>query len=381
MSSLWQRRRYLTTTHSADLTTAIAVNTAPSFSKDDLSAYTQSLGTFSAPTPDGASPPNPAPPRSAPRRLAPLRSSTNPPPITAHPSPNQALNPATAAMLADTTFLVDTVLNLPPNPPRARLHKVLAMSNWLQGRLSAAAAVANNNNIHPTNNPSPTATTNRTTTSRHINMTTPRHTNTTGATTTNPNPNPNTHTNTNTTNPTTAIHHAVLLSSQLYCRAIQTRQPLASVAQATNVRDLLEAVRDVPADVWEEACKPGAGPGCGPRSGGGGEGEGGGGMGGGGGGGGDAVMLRTLVSVLVAVLPVMMRMVMVGGGGGNPASGSSSGSGSGLGYANSVGGAYGGRGMVVAAVVRLALVDWEGAVRVLGRVVRLQAWLRGVGGG
>jgi hypothetical protein len=52
-----------------------------------------------------------------------------------------------------------------------------------------------------------------------------------------------------------------------------------------------------------------------------------------------------------------------------------------LDYANSVGCAYGGRGMVVAAVVRLALVDWEGAVRVLGRVVRLQAWLRGVGGG
>ncbi|EAQ88562.1 predicted protein [Chaetomium globosum CBS 148.51] len=292
----------------ADLATAVAVDTTPSFSEADLSAYRQSLGASSAPTLNGASPPNPAAPRPTPRRSALFRSN-NLTLITVHPPRNPTLDLLTTAMLADTNFLLDTVLNLPPNSPRAQLHKVLVM----------------------------------------------------------PNPNPN-------LTPNQALHRAILLSSQLYCRAIQTRQPLASVARIQDALDLLEAVRAVPWGVWEQ------GRGRGRSGTGEGEGDGEG-------------MLQTLVAVLVVVLPVMMRVGMGGGddgggggGGHNNNNGLNSGgygfgfgSGSGSGSEYGYGHGYGGRGMVVAAVVRLALMDWEGAVRMLGRVVRLQAWLRGVG--
>ncbi|KAK3290439.1 uncharacterized protein B0H64DRAFT_447166 [Chaetomium fimeti] len=286
----------------ADLATAIAVDTSPSFSEAELAAYTQSLTAPLASTPNGTTnPPNPAPLSN----------------IALPHTPN--LNPATTAMLNDTTFLIDTALNLPPNPPHAQLQKVLAMSNWVQGRLSAAAATTTTTTtttINPTINPNITAT-------PTTNMTAKR-------------------------NPSAALHRAVRLSSQLYCRAIQTRQPLASVARPQDALDLVEAVRAVQGGIWDGTC----------RSGGGG-------------------MLRTLVSVLVVVLPVML------GGDFNLEMGSGSGGlryGDGDGYGYGYG--YGGRGLVVAAVVRLAMVDWPGAVRVLGRVVRLQAWLRGaVGGG
>ncbi|KAH6857120.1 hypothetical protein B0I37DRAFT_90346 [Chaetomium sp. MPI-CAGE-AT-0009] len=276
-------------------------------------------------------------------------------------------------MLADTTFLLDTVINLPPNPPQAQLHKVLAMSNWLRGRLSAAAAAAAA----------------ATTTTPTITITTPTDlatTNTTIHTNTNTNINPNINTSINTTttppaNKNTALHRAILLSSQLYCHAIQTRQPLARVAQAQDALALVEAVRAVPGEVWEG----GIGAGGGGGGGGGGSSSSGGGGGSGSGGGGDSGgrMLGTLVSVLASVLPVM-----VGGGFDAVVEDPSGGDGYGYGYDghdgyghDGYGYGYGGRGLVVAAVVRLAVVDWEGAVRVLGRVARLQAWLRGVGGG
>jgi hypothetical protein len=168
-------------------------------------------------------------------------------------------------MLKDIDFLLDTVLALTPEPSAWQLRKVRTMSQWVQGRLSVSTA-------KPT---SPFSI------------------------------------NTNAN-----LHRAVRLSSLLYCRAIQTRQPFSQIIQEKDVLELAEAVWTVPLETWDAI--PG-----------------------------------TLVSVLGVGLPTARDMPQC-----DPA-----------------------RTMLVAAAVQLALEDWGAVARIMGRVVRLQAWLRGASQG
>ncbi|KAK4040659.1 hypothetical protein C8A01DRAFT_15480 [Parachaetomium inaequale] len=180
------------------------------------------------------------------------------------PAPIPTLNPTTTAIFKDTDFLLDAVLALPPEPSAWQLHKVQTMSEWVQGRLSGASA-------KKTTSPSSTSAN---------------------------------------------LHRAVRLSSLLYCRAIQARQPFSQAIPENDVLELAEAVWAVPLETWD-------------------------------------AMPWTLVSVLAVGLPTARSIPQCGSA----------------------------RMMLVTAAVQLALRDWGAVMRVMGRVVRLQAWLRGPRGG
>jgi hypothetical protein len=175
---------------------------------------------------------------------------------TASPAAPLPLDPSTAAMLKDVEFLLNTVLALPPVPSAWQLQKVQTMSHWVQDRLSSA-------------------------------------------------------TDTESTPSTQNLQRVVRLSSVLYCRAIQARQPFSRTLGEQDVADLINAVWSVPLETWN-------------------------------------YMLETLISVLAVILPTAKDMPQC----------------------------YTTRTMMMAAAVQIALTDWSTATRVLGRVVRLQAWLR-----
>ncbi|KAK4156126.1 hypothetical protein C8A00DRAFT_31057 [Chaetomidium leptoderma] len=224
-----------------DLVTSSALETAPSFSDQELSDYTESLLHDTLPTP--------------------------------------SIPPTTAAVLKDMEFLFDAVLALPPEPSTWQLQKVQTMSGWVQSRLSGPGATTKASSSSSSSSSS---------------------------------------TFSDSSSSSGNLDRAVRLSSLLYCRAIQTRQPFSQVVQPNEAVELVDAVRGVPVEVWE--------------------------------GGG---LLKTLVSVLVVVLPAVRDHVPP------PCD-----------Y-------YSTRVMMVAAAVQLAMTDWKAAVRVLGRVAKLQAWLRG----
>jgi hypothetical protein len=116
---------------------------------------------------------------------------------TASPAAPLPLDPSTAAMLKDVEFLLDTVLALPVAPSAWQLQKVQAMSHWVQGRLSSA-------------------------------------------------------TDTESTPSTQNLQRAVRLSSVLYCRAIQARQPFSQNIGEQDVADLINAVWSVPLEKWND---------------------------------------------------------------------------------------------------------------------------------
>ncbi|KAK3904507.1 hypothetical protein C8A05DRAFT_13632, partial [Staphylotrichum tortipilum] len=179
------------------------------------------------------------------------------------------LDPPTTAMLKDLTFLLDTVLALPPSPSQWQLRKVQSVCEWVQGRLSS---------------PSPSISPSR--------------------------------------KDRNALQRTVRLASLVYCNAIRGRRRLADVLVGQGEDGegmgaaLVRAAGAVPLEAWE----------------------------------GKGVM-GTLVGVLAGVLAMPVSV--------------------------SEGCAV--RARVVAAAVQLALVDWGEAVGAFGRVVRLQAWLRGDG--
>lgn len=191
------------------------------------------------------------------------------------PSPTMtSLDPSTAAMLKDVTFLLDTVLALPQTPSPWDLQKVQSMSNWLQGRLSGAAA--STSNTTPTNNDN------------------------------------------------SGIHQVVQLASLLYCRAIRTRTPFSRTTgqRQKEHEGLADTVCAVPLELWD----------------------------------GDVSMLGTLILALAVLMPTATT---------------------GAGTEPDVRQGCRVRVRMVAAAVQLALVDFKAVVEALGRVVRLQAWLRG----
>lgn len=157
-------------------------------------------------------------------------------------------------MLKDVEFLLRTVVTLPRDPSPWQLRKVQSMAEWVHGRLSGA-------------------TTEQAT--------------------------------------ATPLHRAATLASRLYCRTIEAREPFSVVIQEADASQLVDAVWEVPLELWNEH-------------------------------------LGTLIWMLASVLPTARSGTRF--------------------YATKV--------MMMAAAVQLALEDWEAATVALGRVVKLQAWLR-----
>ncbi|KAL2193933.1 hypothetical protein P885DRAFT_63482 [Corynascus similis CBS 632.67] len=215
-----------------------------------------------------------------------------------------SLDPATAAMLKDMDFLLNTLLTQPLDDSSTwQTCKLQTTLDWVEDRISATPDA-----------PSPFSL--------------------------------GTSASAYTEEPAALLlHRAVRFSSLLYCHAIRARRPFSWAAAAAasapegagrgdgaTVRAVAEAVRRMPPEMWWDSDSHfGGGPG--------------------------GKMLQTLVSVLAVVLP-------------SSTSASSS---------SSVAGDHGynaARAICVAAAVELALVDWGVAVKVLGRVIDLQAWLR-----
>ncbi|KAK0736253.1 hypothetical protein B0T21DRAFT_411437 [Apiosordaria backusii] len=155
-----------------------------------------------------------------------------------------------AAILKDITFLTSTVLALPPSPSKWETEKVASMSTWVYNRLAA-------------------------------------------------------------TEEEPPLRKAVRLAALVYCRAVRERKPWAQIVKGEDVKEMTDAVWDVPLEVWTRSEK----------------------------------MLGVLVWILGAG---------VGCGG--------------MGFKTKV--------MMGATVVEMAVRDWDGVVEVLGRVVKLQEWLR-----
>lgn len=122
-----------------------------------------------------------------------LMGDSSPSPTT--PSAKPLLDPSTAAMFKDVEFLLETVLALPLEPSAWQLQKVQTMSQWVQGRLSAA---------------------------------------------------------TGTTSSAQDLHRAARLSSVLYCRATQARKPFSRISGEADVADLIDAVWKVPLEMWND---------------------------------------------------------------------------------------------------------------------------------
>jgi hypothetical protein len=196
---------------------ALALEVPPSIKEQDLSGYDEALGRT-------------------------------------EPAPSVELEAATAAMLKDVEFLLDTVLALPQQASSWQLRKVRSMSEWLHGRLSGAADQAC------------------------------------------------------TAQP---LHHAARLASLIYCWTIEAREPFSKSIKEEDVVALVDAVWKVPLELWNGH-------------------------------------LGTLLWVLATVLPAAREMELC----------------------------YRTRAMMTAAAVQLALTDWKSASAVLGRIIKLQAWLR-----
>ncbi|KAK4223923.1 hypothetical protein QBC38DRAFT_35361 [Podospora fimiseda] len=123
--------------------------------------------------------------------------------------------------------------------------------------------------------------------------------------------------------PSTPLHQSIRLAALIYCRAIQSRKKLSQIITEQDVYEVLEAVWKVPLEVWEGG------------------------------------MLGLLVWGLVAIMPVAKGMM--------PRSGT-----------------YTTKTMLMAGAVQEAMRREEGegnVIRVLERVVGLQRWLEGGGGG
>ena len=134
----------------------------------------------------------------------------------ASPAAPLSLDPGTAAMTKDVEFLLDTILTLPTTPSTWQLQKVQTMSQWVQGRLSSATNMAS----------------------------TPCSQN---------------------------LQRAVRLSSVLYCRAIQAREPFSHITGEKDIAAVVDAVWSVPLEMWNG-------------------------------------MLGTLISILVVILPTAKDM-------------------------------------------------------------------------
>ncbi|KAK3986177.1 hypothetical protein QBC44DRAFT_403005 [Cladorrhinum sp. PSN332] len=116
---------------------------------------------------------------------------------TATPSPPpQGLDPATSALLKDITFLIDTVLALPPAPSEWELQKVSSMSSWVYGRLTPTTPTLSSAG--------------------------------------------------------SSLHQSIRLAALIYCRAIQARKPLSRVVTEKDVYEVTEAVWKVPLETWNE---------------------------------------------------------------------------------------------------------------------------------
>jgi hypothetical protein len=116
---------------------------------------------------------------------------------TASPAAPLSLDPGTAAMAKDVEFLLDTILALPTVPSAWQLKKVQTMSQWVQGRLSGATGSASNPSSQD-------------------------------------------------------LQRAVRLSSVLYCRAIQARQPFSQITKEKDIADMVDAVWSVPLEMWDD---------------------------------------------------------------------------------------------------------------------------------
>lgn len=111
------------------------------------------------------------------------------------PTPS-SLDPATSALLKDVTFLLDTVLALPPVPTEWELQKVATSSSWLYGRLAPASPSSSSSS--------------------------------------------------------SLLHQPIRLASLMYCRAIQARKPFSQVISEQDVFELIDAVWKVPLETWNE---------------------------------------------------------------------------------------------------------------------------------
>ena len=110
------------------------------------------------------------------------------------------LEEATASILDDVRFLVETVLSMPSAPSPSEAAKLQSLSDWMDDRISA---------IRPE------------TVSRKPSDADP------------------------------GIHRCVQLAALIFCRAIRSRTVLSRVCSQKDVLELVEAIQQVPLETWK----------------------------------------------------------------------------------------------------------------------------------
>ncbi|KAL2163900.1 hypothetical protein VTH06DRAFT_3112 [Thermothelomyces fergusii] len=347
-----------------DFATAIIREVPNSLSREEIAEYTEFLNRAAHATPTSAH-----------HRSSSASFATRPP----------SLDPVTAAIIQDVDSLLTTLLAQPLNPSGWQLHKLQTMLDWVQSRVSGAADVAQ---LNPSLSPSaysPASSSSSPTSSSYTSFT-PPHTSSissSSSSTSSSSSSPHSYPHHRSTTGDADLGRAVRLSSLVYCRAIRACRPLSAAAQERDAREVAEAVWRVPSEVWEAEEEEGEWSGARGKW----EAEDGletegwlaswdddpslsgvwaeaaaavgatvAAVGGGNKSGRRrALLLEALVSILAPVLPAAATPR------GGPAAARA---------------CCAARAVFVAAGMQLALRDWDAAVRVLGRVVELQARLR-----
>ena len=116
------------------------------------------------------------------------------------------LEEATAAILDDIRFLVETVLSMPPAPSPPEAAKLKSLSDWMDDRISAIRPEACQPADDVSRKPS-------------------------GA--------------------DSGIHRCVQLAALIFCRAIRSRTVLSKACSQKDALELVEAIQQVPLETWK----------------------------------------------------------------------------------------------------------------------------------